>query len=126
MCFFVRERMRKMDKSMAKYIIKRIIISAITLFAILTILFMMIRSLPGTPFNSEKMTAAQIAAANVKYGLDKPLIIQYLNYLKNMGNYGKEKNRISVTRHKAYCCRCMDCNMPYCASCFTFVGNGNS
>lgn len=79
-----------MDKSMAKYIIKRIIISAITLFAILTILFMMIRSLPGTPFNSEKMTAAQIAAANVKYGLDKPLIIQYLNYLKNMvtGDFG--------------------------------------
>ena len=79
-----------MDKSMVKYIIKRIIISAITLFAILTILFMMIRSLPGTPFNSEKMTAAQIAAANVKYGLDKLLIIQYLNYLKNMvtGDFG--------------------------------------
>ena len=79
-----------MDKSMLKYILKRVIISVITLFIILTVLFIMIKSLPGTPFNSEKMSAAQLAIANAKYGFDKPIFVQYGMYLKGMvtGDYG--------------------------------------
>lgn len=79
-----------MDKSMLKYIMKRVAISLVTLFIILTILFIMIKSLPGTPFNSEKMSDAQIAIANAKYGFDKPLLVQYWMYLKGMvtGDYG--------------------------------------
>lgn len=53
-----------MDKAMTKYIAKRLAISLITLFVIIIVLFVMIRSLPGTPFNSERMTDAQLAAAN--------------------------------------------------------------
>lgn len=79
-----------MDKSMLKYIAKRLAISLVTLFVILTVLFIMIRSLPGTPFNSEKMTEAQLAIANAKYGFDQPLIIQYFKYLTDMikGDFG--------------------------------------
>ena len=31
----------------------------------------------GSPFNDEKLTADQIAMMSKKYGLDKPLIVQF-------------------------------------------------
>ena len=79
-----------MDKAMTKYIAKRLAISLITLFVIIIVLFVMIRSLPGTPFNSERMTDAQLAAANAKYGFDQPLLVQFVMYLKDMvtGDFG--------------------------------------
>ena len=43
-----------MNKSTLKYIGKRLIISAITLFVILVVLFLMVRFLPGSPINNEK------------------------------------------------------------------------
>ena len=38
-------------------------------------------TIPGSPFLTEKSTPQQIELANQKYGLDKPLIVQYKNYL---------------------------------------------
>nr|WP_241431573.1 ABC transporter permease [Eggerthia catenaformis] len=82
--------MKKMDKSMLKYIGKRLLISAITLFVILFVLFLMTRLMPGSPFNSEKLSRDQIAILNAKYGLDKPVIVQFFAYLSNMikGDFG--------------------------------------
>lgn len=79
-----------MDKSMLKYIGKRILISVVTLFVILTVLFLMTRLMPGSPFNSEKLSKAQLKVVEAKYGLDKPVFVQYLTYLKNMlvGDFG--------------------------------------
>ena len=79
-----------MDKSMLKYIGKRLLISAITLFVILFVLFLMTRLMPGSPFNSEKLSRDQIAILNAKYGLDKPVIVQFFAYLSNMikGDFG--------------------------------------
>ena len=79
-----------MDKSMLKYIGKRLLISAITLFVILFVLFLMTRVMPGSPFNSEKLSRDQIAILNAKYGLDKPVIVQFFAYLSNMikGDFG--------------------------------------
>ncbi|MDD8049313.1 MAG: ABC transporter permease [Thomasclavelia sp.] len=79
-----------MDKSMLKYIGKRILISLATLFVIITVLFLMVKLLPGTPFNDEKLTAGQKAAIMAKYGLDQPIWVQYVNYLKSMitGDFG--------------------------------------
>ena len=45
-----------MNKSTLKYIGKRLIISAITLFVILVVLFLMVRFLPGSPINNEKLS----------------------------------------------------------------------
>lgn len=75
---------------MKKYILKRILVSIVTLLAILLILFLMLEFMPGSPFNDEKLTADQIAVLNAKYGLDKPIIIRFLNYIKNMltGDFG--------------------------------------
>ncbi len=79
-----------MDKSMLKYIGKRLLISVVTLFIILFVLFLMTRLLPGTPFNSEKLSHDQIALLEEKYGLDKPIVQQFFIYLGNMlkGDFG--------------------------------------
>ena len=46
--------------------------------------------MPGSPFNDEKITAVQRANLEAKYGLDKPLPVQFVNYLKAMlsGDFG--------------------------------------
>ena len=50
----------------------------------------MLQAMPGSPFNDEKITQVQRAALEAKYGLDKPLYIQYFNYVKSMlrGDFG--------------------------------------
>jgi oligopeptide transport system permease protein len=42
------------------------------------------RFMPGGPFDGEKMTAEVKKNMEVKYGLDKPLGEQYINYLGNL------------------------------------------
>ena len=69
---------------MRKYIIKRVLISLATLFVILLVLFILMDLMPGTPFNDEKLTEAQKAILFAKYGLDKPLVIRFFLYAKNM------------------------------------------
>lgn len=79
---------------MKKYIIKRILISLVTLLVILLVLFILLKFMPGTPFNDEKLTADQVAALYAKYGLDQPIIVQFFNYVKNMlhGDLGVSYN----------------------------------
>ena len=81
-CFF--KESEDMNKSTLKYIGKRLIISAITLFVILVVLFLMVRFLPGSPINNEKLSAAQRAVIEAKYGLDKPIFTQFVIYVKDM------------------------------------------
>lgn len=76
---------------MGKYIAKRIFLSLVTLFVILFILFMLLQFMPGSPFNDEKLTAAQQAVLMAKYGLDKPFMIRFWIYLQNVvlrGDFG--------------------------------------
>jgi oligopeptide ABC transporter permease len=54
----------------------------ITLFLIATITFFLMKLLPGSPYaNEENLTDAQLQIMNAKYGLDKPVWMQYLIYL---------------------------------------------
>ena len=69
---------------MKKYILKRVLVSIATLLVIILVLFLLMDLMPGTPFNDEKLTEAQLALLYEKYGLDKPLIIRFFIYLKNM------------------------------------------
>lgn len=75
---------------MKKYILKRIMISAITLLVILLVLFLMLELMPGSPFNDEKLTEAQRAIINAKYGLNQPIVLRFVNYIKAMltGDFG--------------------------------------
>ncbi|HOJ80101.1 MAG TPA: ABC transporter permease, partial [Clostridiales bacterium] len=67
---------------MGKYIVKRILLAIVTLWLVATITFILMNMVPGGPFLAEKAPSeATLKALNEKYGLDKPLIVQYKNYL---------------------------------------------
>ena len=57
----------------------------ITLFIILTLGFLMIRMMPGSIFDDyQDLPADMEAVLNAKYNFDKPVIVQYFIYLKNI------------------------------------------
>ena len=83
---------------MTRYILKRIAYAVGTLFALVTITFFLMRLLPGTPFIGDKTPSpAILASMEAKYGLDKPVLVQYFMYIRNClkGDLG-----ISITYEK--------------------------
>ncbi len=74
-----------MNSKIIFYILKRILLAALTVWAVITVTFFVMRMIPGGPFVGEKATtpAAQ-AALEAKYGLDKPVSEQYFTYLKDI------------------------------------------
>jgi oligopeptide transport system permease protein len=54
------------------------------LLVIITITFMMTRVLPGDPFSNEKISAEAHNRILAKYGLDKPMTEQYVNYMRGL------------------------------------------
>ena len=75
---------------MLKYIGKRLLAAVLSLAALVTVVFFLVRLMPGEPFTSEKLT--QQVADNMRhyYGFDKPLIVQYFQYVGNLlrGDFG--------------------------------------
>ena len=77
---------------MLKYVIKRLLYGAVTLFALMAITFFLMHSIPGSPFGGEM----DKLPANVKelmiqhYQLDQPILVQFVSYLKNVvrGDFG--------------------------------------
>lgn len=69
---------------MFKYIIKRVVLAVITIWAVATITFFLMNMVPGGPFMSEKAISPQAQKAlEEKFGLDKSLGEQYTTYLKD-------------------------------------------
>ena len=66
---------------MFQYIMKRISYMFITLFIVISIVFFLVRLLPGTPFNEQKLSSEQISQLEAQYGLDDPVPVQYIRYL---------------------------------------------
>ena len=83
-----------MSKSTIRYILRRLAISAVTLFVILVVLFCMVRFLPGSPINNEHLSEAQRAAIEASYGLDLPIPQQFVKYVSGMltGDFGVSMN----------------------------------
>ena len=76
---------------MFKYIIKRIGLAIVTIWAVATITFFLMNLVPGGPFLSEKAVSPKaMAALEAKYGLDKPIFEQYITYLTDAlhGDFG--------------------------------------
>lgn len=76
---------------MCKYIVKRLLLAAVTIFAVATITFFLMNMVPGGPFLSEKAISPKAQAAlEAKYGLDKPLFEQYITYITDAlhGDFG--------------------------------------
>ncbi len=67
------------------YLMKKLGLGLLTLWVIASITFFLLHSLPGDPFASEKKIPAVVKKALMeKYHLDKPLMVQYGYYLKNV------------------------------------------
>jgi oligopeptide transport system permease protein len=68
-----------------KYIIKRLLYAFLTVMVLCALTFFMMRLLPGDPFIGEKaIPETTLKALNAKYGLDKPVIVQFFMYIGNV------------------------------------------
>lgn len=67
------------------YILKRVLLAVLTVWIVITITFFVMHAIPGGPFMSEKAISKEAQAAlEAKYGLDRPLMVQYGTYLKDI------------------------------------------
>ncbi|MEA4810986.1 MAG: ABC transporter permease [Anaerolineaceae bacterium] len=88
---------------MLNYFLKRVISSIMTIFIVITLTFFLMKAIPGNPFTDEKMPNKEIKAAMMaKYGLNKPVWQQYLQYLNNFihGDFGVSYTKAGITVNK--------------------------
>lgn len=87
---------------MLKYILKRLGAGLVSIFVLVTITFFLMHAIPGGPFspaeerNVPEKVLEQIAD---KYGLNDPVPVQYIKYLKNLlrGDMGVSFKRQDTT-----------------------------
>ena len=71
-----------MNTKTLMYVVKRILLAIVTIWVVITVTFFVMHAVPGGPFIGEKAVSESVMAAmEAKYGLDKPLGVQYLTYL---------------------------------------------
>jgi peptide/nickel transport system permease protein len=78
---------------MPAFILKRLAFALVTLWAVLTLVFFIIRVLPGDPATvilGDQASAATVEALRHTLGLDRPLPVQYVDFLGDAltGNWG--------------------------------------
>ncbi len=79
---------------MLKYTLERIALLVLTMFLIITLNFFLLRLDGTTPFENPKISPAAKEMMMKKYGLDKPMVVQYARYLGDLlkGDLGKSIN----------------------------------
>jgi oligopeptide transport system permease protein len=76
---------------MLSLILRRLATAIPTLFAVVVLSFLLMKLAPGSPFDGERaLDPATRAALNTAYGLDKPLVEQFVQYLWRVlhGDFG--------------------------------------
>lgn len=80
---------------MGRYIVKRLLTAVLAFFGITIIAYLLATLMPGSPLDllvqpETRVSAEELAEIEHRMGLDKPVIIQYFYWLKNllMGNFG--------------------------------------
>jgi glutathione transport system permease protein len=78
---------------MAAFLIRRIALAFVTLFTVLTLVFVIVRILPGDPAQlilGDQASREAIEALHVRLGLDQPIATQYLQFIFNAlrGDWG--------------------------------------
>ena len=84
---------------MRKYLGQRLLIAVPTLFGVTLLIFIAMRVLPGDPLSAISgegggtyvLSKEQLQAARVSLGLDRPYVVQYLDWLRDIlrGDLGK-------------------------------------
>ena len=73
---------------MLTYVLKRLGMMVLTLFAIVTLAFFVIRWMPGSPFDDPEYSPELVRMLEEKYRLHEPVAVQYLAFLKNIVTEG--------------------------------------
>ena len=74
-----------MSSRFSGYLLKRLGMAILTIFIVIALTFFIMHAIPASPFSSEKARSnATIAALEAKYGFDKPVIVQFYNYVVNL------------------------------------------
>lgn len=72
---------------MINYILRRLLLAIPTIFVIVTSLFLVVRVIPGDAAIAalgDNATEASLAALRSQYGLDRPLAVQYIDYMAGL------------------------------------------
>jgi peptide/nickel transport system permease protein len=77
---------------MGTYLIRRLLLAVVTIFGVTIVIFVAMRVLPGDPLamiygetsGIYVLSEAELQAARVSLGLDKPLHMQYLNWMRDV------------------------------------------
>ena len=93
--------------TLRSYIISRILLTIPMIFILLTMVFVIVRVLPGDPvlLHFEKMENPQaIEEMRVKLGLNKPIWVQYFDYLSGLlrGDLGKSMQDFSSVSEQIF------------------------
>ena len=88
---------------MKRYLLKRVLSICITLIGLSVVIFTVSRIAPGDPAKlaaGPDATEEMVQVIRKEFSLDKPLTIQYLNYMKSLirGNFGRSIR----TRHQVW------------------------
>ena len=64
------------------YAARRLIVAIPTTFVVIPVAFFMMRAAPGNPFSGDRKLPPEIEKnIEAKYGMNKPLPLQYLDYV---------------------------------------------
>lgn len=90
---------------MSRYLLKRCLGALVVMWAVATLVFFMLRAVPGDPITAMLFDTGDPAAVEElreRYGLDKPTYVQYFKWLANIlkGDFGASiyGSRVPVSR----------------------------
>ena len=72
--------------SLLRYSVRRLLLLVPTLFGVMAAAFVLLRVLPGDPIRTilgQTAGEKEIAAARARFGLDKPIVVQFWDYVRN-------------------------------------------
>ncbi len=76
-----------MARGLSLFVVKRLFETVFVVWVIASMTFLLLRILPGGPFDTEKALPAEILAnLETKYHLSDPLYKQYLNYMNDLAH----------------------------------------
>ncbi len=85
-------------RGMGRFVLRRLLEAVLVIWVIASVTFLLLRVLPGGPFDSEKALPPEVIAnLEKKYNLDAPLMDQYLIYMGQLlqGDLGQSYKYIS-------------------------------
>ena len=71
------------------YVLRRFLASVPVVFGVATMVFALIHAVPGDPAQAmlgDTASAADLAALRSSLGLDQPVLVQYVRYLRGLGH----------------------------------------